>query len=58
MKPKLNPRPICRPVHYQWSGADGTIHTGHSVVTAKSKHGLRAAFKRFFAVNPHVQEAA
>lgn len=58
MKPKRNPTPHAKQVRYRWTAKDGTTHRGQSVVTSKTKHGLRAAFKRFFLLHPHVQEAA
>lgn len=45
------------PVHYQWSGADGTIYRASSVVGAKSKtpRHVRHAVKTFFRQHRHVQ---
>ena len=43
-----------RPMRYRWSTPDGTIHHGSTVILSRTRAGLRQAFKRFWAVNRHV----
>jgi hypothetical protein len=43
-----------KPVCYQWTTLEGTVHHGRSVVMSRSPGGLRQALKRFFITNSHV----
>lgn len=57
MNAKLNPKPYCKGVRYQWT-ANGITHHGHTVVTSGTRGGLKQALKRFWQSNTHIQEAA